>query len=325
MEKEEILKEGKRVLKEEAQALLRLSEELDENFVRAVELLANTKGRVVLTGVGKSGLICKKIAATLASTGTPAFFLHPTDAAHGDLGMLKGEDTVIAVSNSGETAELLSVIPLIKSFGIPVIAVTSNPDSTLSKLSDLTLNLKVKKEACPLNLAPTTSTTATLALGDALAAALMKVKGFSSEDFAKLHPGGKLGIRLAKVEEIMRKGEEVPVVSPENNLKEAILEISNKRLGATLVVKEGRLVGIITDGDLRRAFQKGANLETPVKEVMTKEPKTIEAESFGEEALRVMELHKITVLPVVDREGRVKGIVHLHDIIGRRVISEGNK
>jgi len=317
---DEILKEGKRVLIEEAKAIERLADRLDESFTAAVELLYRTKGRVVLTGVGKSGLICKKIAATLSSTGTPAFFLHPTDAAHGDLGMVRGEDTVIAVSNSGETAELLSIIPLIKSFGIPVIAITSNPKSSLARLSDIVLNIGVEKEACPLNLAPTTSTTATLALGDALAAALMKLKGFSAKEFAKLHPGGKLGIRLSKVKEIMRKGEEIPVVSPDTPLKDAILEISSKKLGATLVVDGNRLIGIITDGDLRRALEKGATLETKVKDIMTENPKKIEEEAYAEEALKEMERHKITVLPVVDREGRLKGIIHLHDILGRRVL-----
>jgi len=317
---DEILKEGKRVLIEEAKAIERLADRLDESFTAAVELLHRTKGRVVLTGVGKSGLICKKIAATLSSTGTPAFFLHPTDAAHGDLGMVRGEDTVIAVSNSGETAELLSIIPLIKSFGIPVIAITSNPKSSLARLSDIVLNIGVEKEACPLNLAPTTSTTTTLALGDALAAALMKLKGFSAEEFAKLHPGGKLGIRLSKVKEIMRKGEEIPVVSPDTPLKDAILEISSKKLGATLVVDGKRLIGIITDGDLRRALEKGATLETKVRDIMTENPKKIEEDAYAEEALKEMERHKITVLPVVDREGRLKGIIHLHDILGRRVL-----
>ncbi len=295
-----------------------MAQQLDENFVKAVKLLLNTKGRVVLTGVGKSGLICKKIAATLSSTGTPSFFLHPTDAAHGDLGMLRGEDAVIAVSHSGETPELLSIVPLIKSFGIPVIAITSSLDSTLARLSDIVLNLGVKKEACPYNLAPTTSTTATLALGDAIAITLMKLKGFSSRDFARLHPGGKLGIRLSKVKEIMRKGEELPIVSPETPLKDAILEISSKKLGATLVVDKEKLVGIITDGDLRRAFERGVDFKTPAREVMTKEPKVIDEESFGEEALELMELNKITVLPVVDERGKVVGIVHLHDILGRK-------
>ena len=286
-----------------------------------MELLFKTKGRVVLTGVGKSGLICKKIAATLSSTGTPAFFLHPTDAAHGDLGMVRGEDTVVAVSNSGETEELLSIIPIIKSFGIPVIAITSNPESSLARLSDVVLNLHVKKEACPLNLAPTTSTTATLALGDALAAALMKLKGFTSSDFKRLHPGGKLGIRLSRVKDLMRKGKEIPAVSPETPVKEVIYEISSKKLGATLVVdNEKKLIGIITDGDLRRAFERGFGLNSKAKEIMTEKPKVINGELFAEEALKIMEENKITVLPVINKEGKVVGIVHLHDILGRRIL-----
>jgi len=322
MEEKEILEEGRRVLTEEARALERLAESLGDSFVKAVKIISQTKGRVVLTGVGKSGLICKKIAATLSSTGTPAFFLHPTDAAHGDLGMLRGEDTVIAVSNSGESKELLSVIPIIKSFGIPVIGITSNPNSSLARLSDLVINLLVEKEACPLNLAPTTSTTATLALGDAIAVALMKLKGFKPEDFARLHPGGKLGIRLSKVKELMRTGDEIPKVSPETPLKEAIFEISAKKLGATLVVNEDKLIGIVTDGDLRRAFERGATLGTPVHKIMTPSPKTINEESFAEEALKKMELYKITVLPVVNAEGEVAGVIHLHDILGRRLIKK---
>ena len=289
--------------------------------MKAVELLSKTKGRVVLTGVGKSGLICKKIAATLSSTGTPAFFLHPTDAAHGDLGMVRGEDTVIAVSNSGETQELLSIIPLIKSFGIPVIAITSNPNSSLARLSDVVLNLHVDREACPLNLAPTTSTTATLALGDAIAAALMKLKGFTDRDFKRLHPGGKLGVRLSRVKELMRKGEEIPKVSPNSSVKEVIYEISSKKLGATLVIDEKEnLRGIITDGDLRRAFERGFDLNSKAKEIMTEKPKVIEENLFAEEALKIMEENKITVLPIINKEGKVTGIIHLHDILGRRIL-----
>ena len=276
---------------------------------------------MVLTGVGKSGLICKKIAATLSSTGTPAFFLHPTDAAHGDLGMVRGEDTVVAVSNSGETQELLSIIPLIKSFGIPVIAITSNPQSSLARLSDIVINLNVNKEACPLNLAPTTSTTATLAVGDAIAAALMKIKGFTDKDFKRLHPGGKLGIRLSKVKELMRTGREIPKVDPDSSVKEVIYEISSKKLGATLVIdKTGNLKGIITDGDLRRAFERGFDLNSRAKEIMTEKPKVIKEDLFAEEALKIMEENKITVLPITNEEGKVTGIIHLHDILGRRIL-----
>lgn len=274
---------------------------------------------MVLTGIGKSGLICKKIAATFASTGTPAFFLHPGDAAHGDLGMVRGDDTVIAVSNSGETAELLNIVPIIKSFGIPVIAITNNSESSLARFSDVTLLLHVEKEACPLGLAPTTSTTATLALGDALAVTLMKLKGFKSEDFARFHPGGKLGIRLSKVKDIMRKGDDIPVVSPSTSLKEVIYEISSKKLGATVVVEDRKLVGIITDGDLRRAFEKGVNFDTRAKDIMTENPKTIREDIFAEKAVEIMEKYKITVLPVVDENGQITGIIHLHDILGRRI------
>ncbi|WP_459897234.1 KpsF/GutQ family sugar-phosphate isomerase [Desulfurobacterium crinifex] len=315
----EILKVGKETIIQEAEALKALAEHLDESFVKAVDLLYKTKGRVVLTGIGKSGLICKKIAATFASTGTPAFFLHPGDAAHGDLGMVRGDDTVIAVSNSGETAELLNIVPIIKSFGIPVIAITNNSESSLARFSDVTLLLHVEKEACPLGLAPTTSTTATLALGDALAVTLMKLKGFKSEDFARFHPGGKLGIRLSKVKDIMRKGDDIPVVSPSTSLKEVIYEISSKKLGATVVVEDRKLVGIITDGDLRRAFEKGVNFDTRAKDIMTENPKTIREDIFAEKAVEIMEKYKITVLPVVDENGQITGIIHLHDILGRRI------
>ncbi|WP_022846887.1 MULTISPECIES: KpsF/GutQ family sugar-phosphate isomerase [unclassified Desulfurobacterium] len=316
---ERILKIGKQVLKEEGDALINLSESIGTEFVKAVSILLKTEGRVVLTGMGKSGLICKKIAATLSSTGTPSFYLHPADAVHGDLGMLKGDDTVIAISNSGETAELLNIIPIIKSFGIPTIAITNNPVSSLAKLCDVSLFLNVKKEACPLGLAPMTTTTATLALGDAIAAALMVEKGFKSEDFARFHPGGKLGIRLSRIKDLMRKGEDVPIVSPETTIKDAIYEISSKKLGATLVVENGKLAGILTDGDLRRFFEKGGNISSKVKEAMTVSPKTIEEKAFAEKAIEIMERYKITVLPVVDESGNLKGIIHLHDILGRRI------
>ena len=316
----DVVDEARRVILEEAEALKRLAENLDDSFKKAVDIILKTKGRVVLTGVGKSGLICKKIAATLSSTGTPAFFLHPADAVHGDLGMVRGDDTVIAVSNSGETEELLNVVPIIKSFGIPVIAVTNNPTSSLAKLADVTLLLHVEKEACPLGLAPTTSTTATLALGDAVAVVLMKLKGFTSSDFAKFHPGGKLGIRLSKVKDLMRTGREIPMVSPDTALKDVIYEISSKKLGATLVLEEGKLVGIITDGDLRRAFERGVDFSTRAEEIMTKSPKTIREDVFAEKAIEVMERHKITVLPVINENGEVKGIIHLHDILGRRIV-----
>jgi len=303
---ERVLQVAKSVLRKEGEALIGLSEKLDRSFVHAVNLLLETKGRVVLTGIGKSGIICKKIAATFSSTGTPAFFLHPVDAVHGDLGMLRGDDTLIAVSNSGESAEVLNVVSVVKSFGIPVIGITNDINSSLSKLSDVVLLLHVDEEACPLGLAPTTSTTATLALGDALAAALIVARGFNSEDFARLHPGGKLGIRLSKVKNLMRTGSEIPEVSPDTSMKDAIYEISSKKLGATLVVDNGKLVGIVTDGDLRRFFEKGGKLEDKVKNAMTKNPKTVSEDEFAENALEIMEKFKITVLPVVNK-GKIKG------------------
>jgi len=233
--------------------------------------------------------------------------------------MIKGDDTVIAVSNSGETAELLNIIPTIKSFGIPIIAITNNLSSSLAKFSDVVLLLNVEKEACPLGLAPTTSTTATLALGDALAAALMKLKGFKSEDFARFHPGGKLGIRLSKVKDLMRKGNAIPIVSPDSSLKEVVCEISSKKIGATLVIDDGKLVGIITDGDLRRAFEREVSFDTLAKEIMSKNPKTISEDVFAEKAIEVMEKFKITVLPVLNNRRKVVGVIHLHDILGRRI------
>jgi len=314
------VEEARKVILSEAESLVTLAEKLNENFVRAVEILRRTKGRVVLTGVGKSGLICKKIAATFASTGTPAFFLHPGDALHGDIGMVKGDDTVVALSYSGETVELLNVLPIIKSFGIPVIAITNNGASSLARLSDVVLLLHVEREACPYGIVPTASTTAMLALGDALATVLMRLKGFTSEDFAKLHPGGMLGVRLSKVGDIMRTGSEIPVVSPATPLKDVIYEISSKKLGATLVLENGRLVGIITDGDLRRAFERGVDFSAKAKDIMTFNPKTIEESVFAEKAVEVMERHKITVLPVVGSDGELKGIIHLHDILGRRLL-----
>ena len=314
------MEEARKVILSEAESLVALAKRLDESFVRAVEILRRTKGRVVLTGVGKSGLICKKIAATFASTGTPAFFLHPGDALHGDIGMVKGDDTVVALSYSGETVELLNVLPIIKSFGIPVIAITNNGASSLARLSDVVLLLHVEREACPYGIVPTASTTAMLALGDALATVLMRLKGFTSEDFAKLHPGGMLGVRLSKVGDIMRTGSEIPVVSPATPLKDVIYEISSKKLGATLVLENGRLVGIITDGDLRRAFERGVDFSAKAKDIMTFNPKTIEESVFAEKAVEVMERHKITVLPVVGSDGELKGIIHLHDILGRRLL-----
>jgi arabinose-5-phosphate isomerase len=312
---------GKRVLKEEKEALESLLNSLDDNFDKAVETILNTKGKVVVTGMGKSGLVGKKISATLASTGTPSFFLHPAEAIHGDLGMISKEDLVLAISNSGETPELLAIIPTIKRWGNKVIAITNNPSSTLAKESDIHIFLNVEREACPLNLAPTSSSTATLALGDALAVALLEMRGFTAEDFARFHPGGSLGKKLMRVQEIMHKGEELPIVYPDTPLKETVLVMSEKGFGSAFVVDaEGSIVGIITDGDLRRFLKKGGSIDRGLtREGMTKNPKYISKNTLVVEALEIMEKYNITVLPVVENKKPI-GIVHLHDILKSGVI-----
>ena len=313
-----ILQIAKSVIETEIKELQRLKNCLDENFIRAVEILKNCKGKVVITGIGKSGLIGKKIAATLSSTGTPSFFLHPAEALHGDLGMVSKDDVVIAISNSGQSSEVLAMLPYFKRLGIPVIAITNNPNSELAKRSDVVLKLCVEKEACPLNLAPTSSTTNTLVLGDALAVVLMKLKGFSEKDFGLRHPAGSLGRKLKTVRDLGHfKPEEVPIVSENTPMREVVLEISQKGFGATAVVnKEGKLVGIITDGDLRRFVQRGGDFNKDLaKDVMTKNPKTAKPEELAMAALKRMEDHKITVLIVVDEENRPIGIIHIHDIM----------
>lgn len=317
MKEEEILRSGKRVIEEEIEGLKRLKDSLDENFVKAVELLLSCKGKVILTGIGKSGHIARKIASTLSSTGTPAHFLHPSEALHGDLGVIDRGDVVVAISNSGESAEVVELIPYVKMLGIPLIAITNRKDSTLAKYSDVHLFLNVEREACPLRLAPTTSATATLALGDALAMTLLKLRGFTERDFALRHPAGALGRKLRLVKDLYHTGDELPVVREEEPMREVILEMTSKGFGATSVVDEsGKLVGIITDGDLRRFVRKGGNFDTSVaRDVMTRNPKTAKPDEMALEALRRMEEHKITVLIVVDEEHRPVGIIHLHDIL----------
>ncbi|WP_457643593.1 KpsF/GutQ family sugar-phosphate isomerase [Persephonella sp.] len=312
---------GKRVLQEEKNALEDLIQAIDENFQKAVELILSTEGKVIVTGMGKSGHIGQKIAATLASTGTPAFFLHPAEAIHGDLGMISKGDIVLAISNSGETPELLAIIPTIKRWGHKIIAITNNKNSTLAKESDIHLFLNVKKEACPLNLAPTSSSTSTLALGDALAVALLELRGFTAEDFARFHPGGSLGRKLMKVEEIMHTGEELPVVQPETPLKETVIVMSEKGFGAAFVVdREDKLIGIITDGDLRRFIKKGGSIDkSNTSRAMTLNPKTATRDMLVVEALELMERYNITVLPVVE-EGKPVGLIHMHDILKSGVI-----
>jgi len=312
---------GRRVLTEEKNAIESLISSLDDSFNKAIEEILKVKGKVVVTGMGKSGLIGKKIAATLASTGTPSFFLHPAEAIHGDLGMISKEDLVLAISNSGETPELLAIIPTIKRWGNKIVSITNNPESTLAKESDIHLFLNVKKEACPHNLAPTSSSTATLALGDALAIALLEMRGFTPEDFARLHPGGSLGRKLMKVAEIMHKGDELPIVYPETPLKETVIVMSEKGFGASFIVdRDGNLIGIITDGDLRRFIKKGGSIDRGLtEEGMTKNPKSIKSEMLVVEALEIMERYNITVLPVVDDKKPI-GLVHLHDILKSGVI-----
>jgi len=314
----DILETAKRVIDIEIKQLQRLKNCIDQNFERAVQILLNCKGKVVVTGIGKSGIIGKKIAATLASTGTPAFFLHPAEALHGDLGMVSKEDVVIAISNSGNSSEVLAMLPYFKRLGVPIIAITNNPDSELAKRSDVVLKLCVEREACPLNLAPTSSTTNTLVLGDALAVALMKLRGFSKRDFGLRHPAGNLGRKLKLVRDLGHfDPKEVPIVYQNTPMKEVVLEISSKGFGATAVVNdEGKLVGIITDGDLRRFVQRGGNFERDLaKDVMTQNPKTAKKNELAMEALKRMEDHKITVLIVVDEEQRPIGIIHIHDIM----------
>jgi len=318
-DKQVVIEAGRRVVDLEARALLGLSFSIGDSFAEAVEIILRTKGRVVVTGMGKSGHIAGKIAATLASTGTPSFFVHPAELAHGDFGMLTEEDTVIAISNSGETNEVTSILVPIKRRGINLIGITSNNSSTLAEYSDLTLLLGVSEEACPLNLAPTVSTTATLALGDALAVALMEEKKFTKEDFAKFHPGGNLGKQLIKVIDVMRQGKElIPLVQAEDNYPKVLDEISSKKLGFTCVTDEsGRLIGLITDGDLRRAQLKfGPNTyQKTAAEIMNVNPQVISKAALASEALRVMEEKRISSLIILSDENKPLGVLDLKDLL----------
>jgi arabinose-5-phosphate isomerase len=308
---------ARKVLETEAAAVLALVSRLDERFDRAVDLLFHCKGRVILTGMGKSGIICQKIAATLASTGTPAFFLHPAEAMHGDLGVIRGDDVVVALSYSGETDEILNLIETIRRLGTRLIAITGVPRSALGLAADVALDCSVAEEACPLNLVPTASTTAALAMGDALAMALLKAKGFGQEDFASLHPGGKLGKRLMRVESVMHAGTHCPIVQAGTGMRDVIYEMSSKGLGMTCVVDGANaLLGIITDGDLRRHMEKGGDIRAlTAADVMTRGPVSIPPATLAVEALNIMEGRKITSIVVVDGEPRrVVGVVHVHDL-----------
>lgn len=324
MKPDKSIQTAKRVLKIEADAITRLAKRLDENFPLAINLLLNTHGKIIITGMGKSGLICKKIASTFASTGTPAFFLHPAEGVHGDLGMLMKGDIVIAISNSGETEEIVRLIPIIKRMGVKLISMTGNFNSTLAKEGDITLDIAVKEEACPLGLAPTASTTAALSMGDALAIALFEKKGFQEGDFALLHPGGSLGKKLLKVDELMHKGNSIPLVNINASIKDAIMEITAKRLGITGIVNtNGDFLGVITDGDLRRALEKGEDiLNKRLEDVMTKNPKKINKEMLAEAALKMMEDYAITALFIYENKktDTVAGIIHLHDLLRAGVV-----
>lgn len=314
---------AKKVLRIEAAAILALTERLDTSFVDALTLILNSHGRVIVCGIGKSGHIGRKIASTLASTGTPAFFVHPAEASHGDLGMITPDDIVIGISNSGESAELLNILPSIKRQGAKLIAMTGKPNSTLAQFSDVCLNTAVAQEACPLNLAPTASTTAVLAMGDALAVTLLDARGFGADDFARSHPGGSLGRKLlTRLSDVMRTGDDVPTISPNATIADASKEISRCGIGMAVVIDEAhKVVGIITDGDLRRAIALGRDLTVlSVTEVMTQSPKLMRGGKLAAEAVELMERYKINQIPVTDDHGVLLGAINMHDLFRAKAI-----
>jgi len=314
---------AREVLEIEAKAISDLIGRLDQCFVQAVDAILNCPGRVVVSGIGKSGHIARKIASTLASTGTPAFFVHPAEASHGDLGMVARDDVFIALSNSGESEELLAIIPLLKRQGAKLVAMTGNPQSTLAREADVHLYAGAEKEACPLNLAPTASTTAALALGDALAVALMQAKGFTRDEFAASHPGGTLGRKLlTHVRDVMRTGENAPRVAQTATAMVGMLEISRGRMGMTAVLDEhGRVTGIFTDGDLRRSLEKGVDLRSaPITDIMTRGPRTIRPDKLAAEAVQIMERYKVNQLVVVDEDQKLLGALNMHDLFRAKVI-----
>lgn len=324
-DEEKVIRLGISVLEIEARAISDLSKRINHAFFAACRALLNCAGRAVVAGMGKSGHIGRKIAATLSSTGTPSFFLHPAEASHGDLGMLTHKDAILLLSYSGETNEILTILPLIKRLDIPIIAMTGNMQSTLAKFADVHLDISVRKEACPLGLAPTASTTAMLAMGDALALAVLEMRGFTADDFALAHPGGQLGRRLLlKVMDVMRTGTNIPKVTETAQLSEALIEMSGKRLGFTTVVSSRdpqQLIGIFTDGDLRRTLNAGLNVhQTTVQEVMTKNCKTVNPNQLATEAIALMEKVKILILPVVDEQGKLVGALDMHDLFRAQVI-----
>lgn len=314
---------AKNVLDIEAQSILRIKENLDEKqFNSAIEAIYNCKGRVIITGMGKSGHIGNKIAATLSSTGTPAYFLHPAESTHGDSGVITRDDVIIAISNSGETQELLNLLPLLKRFGLTIISMTGNPNSTLGQAADIFIDISVEKEACPLGKAPTASTTVTLAVGDALAMCLLERRGFTQEDFLIFHPSGALGKGFThRVKDLMKK-ENLPILEENETFTNAVKIVSEHKLGLAIIVdKEEKLIGILTDGDIRRSLLKHEDLNSLLaKDTMTKSPKTVKEKSYAASALHLMEKHEITALPVVDENGKTAGIVHIHDLLKAGVV-----
>ncbi len=319
-----ILDIARKVLMIEADAVLALTQKLDSGFEKAVDIIFASKGRIVITGMGKSGLVGKKIAATLSSTGTPSFFMHPAEASHGDLGMVTAEDVIIAISNSGETDELIALIPFLKRFNVTLISLTGNPASTLARASDVNLDISVREEACTLGIVPTASTTATLAMGDAIAVALLTKKGFREEDFAFFHPRGSLGKKLfVRVKDLMHSGDSLPLTSPDASLTDAVMEISSKRLGTTVIVDTDRkILGVITDGDVRRGIGKWgkAFFDMHAHDVMTKNPKMVSEQELAAKVLGIMEKHSITSLLVADDVNSIVGVIHLHDILKEGIV-----
>lgn len=310
---------AKKVLKIEAEAVAALIDKLDDGFERAIDLIYHSKGRVIVTGMGKSGLVGKKIAATLTSTGTPAFFMHPAEAGHGDLGMVTSDDVIIAISNSGETEELVGLLPFFERFNVSVISLSGKPDSTLAKSADVALDVSISEEACPLGIVPTASTTAALAMGDAIAVALLTKRGFKKEDFAFFHPGGSLGKKLLiRVKDLMHTRDALPMVFNDTPMTKVLMEISSKRLGVTVVTDiDMKILGIVTDGDLRRGIEKWGKsfFDMKAEEIMTRNPRTIHEDELAAKALSIMEEKSITSLVVPDAAGRAKGIIHMHDIL----------
>ncbi len=324
MDKDNVSKLARAVIETEAQAVNRLLDRIDDNFTAAIQTMLNCTGRIVVLGMGKSGHIGNKIAATLASTGTPAFFVHPGEASHGDLGMITSKDVVLALSNSGETDEILTILPIIKRLNVPLVAMTGNPASSLASEADFHLDISVEKEACPLGLAPTSSTTATLVMGDALAIALLESRGFTEDDFARSHPGGRLGKRLLlHVQDVMHTNDEIPKVSMQVKLSDALIEMTRKGLGMTVIVDEdGKVAGIFTDGDLRRLLDHGdINIkQLGISDVMVKNCKTISANQLAAEALQLMDEKSINALPVTDGKNTLIGAINMHDLLRAGVV-----